>query len=161
MEDSPAAQLIEVEFGHPEFAELLNDIRDFDWGIINKLRKTDLERVSSTGFKFVTKGLENQRMELKQFLFNHPSCMASGFETIMDKLKLFARLCKPKITPVVPSPVVPQHKHLAIKEEKRKKLRVIRVDEEEEDDDFEELIGSETDEEEEEERKPRRRWGKR
>ena len=71
--ESPAAQLITVEIEYPEFATLLNDIRDFDWKLINKLRKEDLARVASTGFRFRTKGKESQQKELASFLIEHPS----------------------------------------------------------------------------------------
>ena len=97
-EESPATQLIAVELENPEFAELLNDIRDFDWKLINKLRKEDLARVASTGFRFASKGLENQRMELKNFLYNNPACMASDLEMIIGKLTIFARLLSSKRT---------------------------------------------------------------
>ena len=66
--ESPAAQLIAVEIEYPEFGTLLNDIRDFDWKIINKLRKEDLARVASTGFRFSTKGKVSQQKELASFL---------------------------------------------------------------------------------------------
>ena len=64
MEDTPAVQLIAVEIQNPDFVPLLNDIRDFDWKIVNRLRKEDIARIHSTGFNFRTRGLENQKMEL-------------------------------------------------------------------------------------------------
>ena len=92
MEDSPAVQLIAVEIQNPEFVTLLNDIRDFDWKIVNRLRKEDITRIRSTGFTFKSKGLENQKQEFKSFLFDHPSVMASDLEMIISKLSVFARL---------------------------------------------------------------------
>ena len=92
MEDTPAVQLIAVEIQNPDFVPLLNDIRDFDWKIVNRLRKEDIARIHSTGFNFRTKGLENQKMEFKSFLFEHPSVMASDFEMIISKLNIYARM---------------------------------------------------------------------
>ena len=92
MEDTPAVQLIAVEIQNPDFVPLLNDIRDFDWKIVNRLRKEDITRIHSTGFNFRTKGLENQKMEFKSFLFEHPSVMASDFEMIISKLNIYARM---------------------------------------------------------------------
>ena len=43
MEETPAAQLIAVCLEYPEFNQLLSDIRDFDWKVINKLRREDLD----------------------------------------------------------------------------------------------------------------------
>ena len=88
MEDF-ASTLIKQELKHPEIAVLLNDIRDFDWKLVNKLRKQDLQRVSWTGFRFATTGLESQRQELKAFLISHPSCMGSDFEKVLNKLQIF------------------------------------------------------------------------
>ena len=92
MEESPAVQLIAVEIQNGEFAALLNDIRDFDWKTVNRLRKEDLERIKTTGFCFKSRGLENQKQEFKSFLFEHPSCMASDLEMIIFKLNIFKRL---------------------------------------------------------------------
>lgn len=148
---NPATQLIAVEIEHPEFVQLLNDIRDFDWPIINRLRKVDLDRVASTGFRFSSKGLENQRMELKQFLFNHPSCMASDFEMIVNKLLIFSQLWSSKTKVETFTPI--ENKQPALKYGRRKKPKVIVVEEET---DYE----SEEDYEEEEEVKPKRRRGR-
>ena len=145
MEDSPATQLIAVEIEYPEFATLINDIRDFDWKIINKLRREDLARVASTGLKFTTKGVENQRMELKTFLFEHPSCMASDFEAIISKLTIFTSLIKARTPQVAPTqqPTMPQqqqqpavqYQQPAIQHQRRRRrARVITIEEEEEDD---------------------------
>ena len=134
MEETPAVQLIAVEIEHPEFATLLNDIRDFDWKIINRLRKEDMARVHSTGFQFANKGLENQRQELKTFLLQHPSCMASDFEMIMSKLNIFGYLIAQKKMEVVKKETEKEKKRSkktkAIKQEKPK---VIVIEEEEED----------------------------
>ena len=84
--------MIAVEIQNPEFSSLLNDIRDFDWKVVNKLRKEDLTRIQSTGFHFKSKGIENQKQEIKSFLFEHPSVMASDLEMVIYKLNVFARL---------------------------------------------------------------------
>ena len=91
-EESSVAQLIVTEINHPEVARIINDIRDFDWAIISKLRKTELDRVKATGFQFVTEGPISQKEELKSFLLSHPSCMASNFEKIISKLTLFGKI---------------------------------------------------------------------
>ena len=121
--ESPAAQLIAVEIEYPEFATLLNDIRDFDWKIINKLRKEDLARVASIGFPFSTKGKVSQQKELASFLIEHPSVMASDFEMIISKLQIYARLIgqQPKQTT---APAITHDK------KKPKKKKIIVVEEE-------------------------------
>ena len=150
MEDSPAAQLIAVELEYPEFAELLNDIRDFDWKLINRLRKEDLARVASAGFKFATKGPDNQKMELKNFLFNHPSCMASDLEMIICKVAIFARLWSEKYTPQVSQTPRIVSQQPALEHKAKKKPRTVVIVEEE---DYEEDY-------EEEEEQPKRRKGR-
>ena len=148
--ESPAAQLIAVEIEYPDFATLLNDIRDFDWKMINKLRREDLVRVASTGFKFRTKGKESQQKELASFLIEHPSVMASDFEMIINKLQIYARLIgqQPKQTTAP-----------AITHDKKKPKKKVIVVEEEEDEDY---IPSEPEEDSEEDlrEKPRGRNGK-
>ena len=148
--ESPAAQLIAVEIEYPEFATLLNDIRDFDWKMINKLRREDLVRVASTGFKFRTKGKESQQKELASFLIEHPSVMASDFEMIISKLQIYARLIgqQPKQTTAP-----------AITHDKKKPKKKVIVVEEEEDEDY---VPSEPEEDSEEDlrEKPRGRNGK-
>ena len=136
MEDTPAVQLIAVEIEHPEFAQLINDIREFDWKLINRLRKEDLARVCATGFQFKNKGVENQREELKSFLLEHPSCMASDFEMIMSKLNVFAFLIAQKKMEAVQEEAEKEKKRMkktrAIKHEKPKlPPKVIVIDEEE------------------------------
>ena len=138
MEETPAVQLIAVEIEHPEFATLLNDIREFDWKLINRLRKEDLARVHATGFMFANKGLENQKQELKTFLLQHPSCMASDFEMIMSKLNIFGYLIAQKKTEVVKKEAEKEKtrtkKTKTIKHEKPKlPPKVIVIDDEEED----------------------------
>ena len=150
MEDSPAVQLIAVEIQNPEFVPLLNDIRDFDWKIVNRLRKEDLARIHSTGFTFRTKGLENQKMEFKSFLLEHPSVMASDFEMIISKLNIYARMLtlhngqspqastsQRKESP----PSLPPPKHEAIKyakpKNKKRKQKVIVIEEESESETYE------------------------
>jgi hypothetical protein len=115
MEDSPATQLIAVCLQHPEFNQLINDIRDFDWKIVNKLRASDLDRIASIGFKFTTKGLESRRQEFKSFLINTPACMASDFEMIICKLQIYSRLITPKRTAISARPKeVPKKKPIVV-----------------------------------------------
>ena len=148
--ESPATQLIAVEIEYPEFATLINDIRDFDWKIINKLRKEDLARVASTGFRFRTKGRESQQKELASFLIEHPSVMASDFEMIISKLQIYARLIgqQPKQRA---APAITHDK------KKPKKKKIIVVEEEE---DIYTPSESEEDSEEDVRENQRRKAGK-
>ena len=147
-EDSPATQLISVEINFPEFAELINDIRAFDWSIITKLRKEDLARVSSAGFKFTTKGFENQKMELKSFLLHHPSCMASDFEMVINKLVFYFQFMAMKSQVYTPPPQPTTRPAITARPKpKRQKRIVYEVEEESYEEDFEE----------EEEEKPKRK----
>ena len=138
MEDSPAVQLIAVEIQNPEFATLLNDIRDFDWKVVNRLRKEDLARIQTTGFHFKSKGIENQKQEFKTFLFEHPSVMASDLEMIIYKLNVFSRLIANVPTQATQEPVHIKPTRTAIthqkkqKKSKNQKKKVIDVEEEEE-----------------------------
>ena len=91
---------------------------------------------SSTGFQFKNKGVENQREELKSFLLEHPSCMASDFEMIMSKLNVFGFLIAQKKMEVVKNEEEKEKKRMkktrAIKHEKPKlPPKVIVIDEEE------------------------------
>ena len=138
MEDSPAVQLIAVEIQNPEFSSLLNDIRDFDWKVVNRLRKEDLARIQSTGFHFKSKGIENQKQEFKTFLFEHPSVMASDLEMIIYKLNVFSRLITRASTQATQEPAHIDNAVTAIthqrtqKKSKKPKRRVIVIEEEEE-----------------------------
>ena len=150
MEETPAVQLIAVEIEHPEFAQLINDIREFDWKLINRLRKEDLARVCATGLQFKNKGVENQREELKSFLLEHPSCMASDFEMIMSKLNVFAFLIAQKKMEVVKNEEEKEKKRMkktrAIKHEKPKlPPKVIVIDEEEDEGTYSEDSEEESD----------------
>ena len=141
MEDSPAVQLIAVEIQYPEFASLLNDIRDFDWKIVNHLRKEDLARIRTTGFVFKSKGIENQKQEFKSFLFDHPSVMASDLEMIITKLYYFGRLNQ-QHTLQAPQPEEPSKSALKheVQKKRPKKKPVIVIEEEEEESTEEEDI---------------------
>ena len=147
-EESSVAQLIVTEINHPEVARIINDIRDFDWAIISKLRKTELDRVKATGFRFRTKGKESQQKEFASFLIEHPSVMASDFEMIISKLQIFARLIGEQTS----APAITHDK------QKPKKKRVIVIEEEED----EEFVPSEPSEDSEEDVReiPRRKNGK-
>ena len=148
MEDSPAVQLIAVEIQNPEFATLLNDIRDFDWKVVNRLRKEDLARIQTTGFQFKSKGQENQKQEFKSFMFEHPSCMASDLETIIYKLNVFSRLITRAPTQATQEHVRIEPTRTAIthqrtqKKTRKPKRKVVIIEEEEEEESY-------TDEEEE------------
>ena len=152
MDNSPAAHLIEQEIQHPEYATLLNDIRDFDWIIVNRLKREDLVRIQYTGFTFKSKGTENQKMEFKSFLLDHPSCMASDFQMILNKLSIFSNIIgtqtsstyevrRPKVrTPIVQEideedevEEVPRKKKT--KKAPKHKRRVIVIEEEEDEED--------------------------
>ena len=149
--ESPASQLIAVDIQYPEFATLLNDIRDFDWKMINKLRREDLARIASTGFTFRTKGKESQQKEFASFLIEHPSVMASDFEMIINKLQIFARFIGEQ-QKQTSAPAITHDK------QKPKKKRVIVIEEEED----EEFVPSEPSEDSEEDVReiPRRKNGK-
>ena len=140
MEDSPAVQLIAVEIQNPEFATLLNDIRDFDWKVVNRLRKEDLARIQSTGFSFKSKGIENQKQEFKTFLFEHPSVMASDLEMIIYKLNVFSRLIANVSTQATQEPAHIEPTKTAIthqkkqKKTKKPKRKVVVIEEESSDD---------------------------
>ena len=129
MEETPAAQLIAVCLEYPEFNQLLSDIRDFDWKVINKLRREDLARISSTGFVFKTKGIESQKKEVQSFLLNNPACMASDFELIMGKLQIFSHMVGAKRAEQQKPKEVPQ----ITREKKKTKKKIIVVEDEEED----------------------------
>ena len=116
VENNCAANLIAIELEVPEFATLLNDIRDFDWTIVNRLRKEDLARIASTGFRFTTKGDASRKKEFQSFLLQHPSCMASDFEMIISKLNIFAGIIGDKNK---------ETKLPAIKHEKPRKKRIV------------------------------------
>ena len=115
-DNSPASNLIAIELEVPEFATLLNDIRDFDRSIVNRLRKEDLARIQSTGFTFKTRGADSRKKEFQSFLLQHPSCMASDFEMIISKLNIFARLIGEKNK---------ESELPAIKHEKPRKKRIV------------------------------------
>ena len=139
MEDSPAVQLIAVEIQNPEFATLLNDIRDFDWKVVNRLRKEDLARIQSTGFHFKSKGIENQKQEFKTFLFEHPSVMASDLEMIIYKLNVFSRLIA-NVSTQEPAHIEPTKTAITHqkkqKKSKKQKRKVVVIEEEEEEESY-------------------------
>ena len=147
MDLTAAAQLIAVEIEHPEYANLLNDIREFDWKLVNRLRKEDMARVHSTGFQFRNKGLDNQRKELQTFLLEHPSCMASDFEMIIQKLNIFGHIIAELRMEELNKTAKKKPKRKALKAPKPK---VIEISEEEEDQ-SEDFVPEEDEEEAEEE----------
>ena len=153
MEENPAVQLILVEIQNPEYANLLNDIREFDWKIINKLRAEDLARIASTGFHFKNKGVANQKEEVKAFLIDHPCCMASDFEQIIFKLTVYGRLLSGEpATPNQPKPKT------SITAEKKKRRKVIVIEEEESDLEFEPSSSNTEPEEDEKQNWEKKIW---
>ena len=83
---------MKAEIADDSIAVLLNDIRAFDFSMVNKLTQTDLNKIASTGFQFSTRGVKNQREEVRSFLLNHPSTMASDIDTIIIKFRLYGQL---------------------------------------------------------------------
>ena len=94
--DSPEFQLIAAEIELPGLAQVLNDIREFDWKIINRLRKDDLDRIAGIGFQFKNRGIENRRQEFRAFLLEHPTLMSENFEHLMRKLSAYSQLLAAK-----------------------------------------------------------------
>ena len=86
------SRLIRMEMEHQDLGIILHDIRAFEPTVINKLRTEDLERVKTTGFTFMTKGLKNMKEELRTWLFGHPSCMSNSFENILENMKRFGQI---------------------------------------------------------------------
>lgn len=84
--------LMKAEIADDSIAVLLNDIRAFDFSMVNKLTQTDLNKIASTGFQFSTRGIKNQREEVRSFLLNHPSTMAADIDTIIIKFRLYGQL---------------------------------------------------------------------
>ena len=62
-----------------------------------------MNNIASTGFQFATRGVKNQREEVRSFLLNHPSTMAADIDTIIIKFRLYGQLLseskkeKPKV----------------------------------------------------------------
>lgn len=83
---------MKAEIADDSIAVLLNDIRAFDFSMVNKLTQTDLNKIASTGFQFSTRGIKNQREEVRSFLLNHPSTMAADIDTIIIKFRLYGQL---------------------------------------------------------------------
>ena len=84
----------------------LNEYKSLKWGdgaAQNNLTQSDLNKIASTGFQFSTRGIKNQREEVRSFLLNHPSTMAADIDTIIIKFRLYGQLLsepqkeKPKV----------------------------------------------------------------
>ena len=131
MEQSPEVLLIAAEIETEGLAQVINDIREFDWKVVNKLRKEDLARIADLGFQFKNKGVENRRQEFRAFLLEHPTIMSENFEHLMRKLKAFAELMgaaaqsKPK-----------KQKHRAITHDEPKVIEISSSSHEEEDEEI-------------------------
>ena len=126
MEQSPEVQLIAAEIELPELAQVINDIREFDWKVVNKLRKEDLGRIAELGFQFKNKGVENRRQEFRAFLLEHPTIMSENFEHLIRKLKVFAELMGAHNAPPAPK------KRKAITDRKTKVIEITSDEEDEE-----------------------------
>ena len=132
--------LMKAEIADEDIAVLLNDIRAFDFTMVNKLTQSDLMKIANTGFQFATRGVKNQREEVRSFLLNHPSTMASDIDTIINKFRLYGQLLS--------EPQKEKPKVMEIKGEK--KTRRKRHDEEEssEIEDVEDILEEEDEHEE-------------
>ena len=95
-----AIALMKAEIADEHIAVMLNDIRAFDFALVNKLTQRDLNNIASTGFQFATRGVKNQREEVRSFLLNHPSTMAADIDTIIIKFRLYGQLLSSEIEDV-------------------------------------------------------------
>ena len=89
-----AIALMKAEIADEHIAVMLNEIRAFDFALVNKLTQRDLNNIASTGFQFATRGVKNQREEVRSFLLNHPSTMAADIDTIIIKFRLYGQLLR-------------------------------------------------------------------
>ena len=78
-----AIALMKAEIADEHIAVMLNEIRAFDFALVNKLTQRDLNNIASTWFQFATRGVNNQHEEVRSFLLNHPSTMAADIDTII------------------------------------------------------------------------------
>ena len=129
--DIAERQLLAAELELPGLAQVLNDIREFDWKVVNKLRKEDLERISGLGFQFKNHGVENRRQEFRAFLLEHPTIMSENFEHLMKKLQIFAELMG-----VAAQPKPQPKKRKAITHNKAKVIEISSSSHEEEDEEI-------------------------
>ena len=91
-----AIAIMKAEIADEYIVVMLNDIRAYDFALVNKLTQRDLNNIASTGFQFATRGVKNQREEVRSFLLNHPSTMAADIDTIIIKLRLYGQLLSDK-----------------------------------------------------------------
>ena len=132
--------LMKAEIADDSIAVLLNDIRAFDFSMVNKLTQTDLNKIASTGFQFSTRGIKNQREEVRSFLLNHPSTMAADIDTIIIKFRLYGQLLSE------PQKEKPQVRE--IKGEKKTRRKRHEEDESSEIEDVEDILEEEDEDEE-------------
>ena len=78
---------MKAEIADEYIVVMLNDIRD-------------LNNIASTGFQFATRGVKNQREEVRSFLLNHPSTMVANIDTIIIKFSLYGQLLSSEIEDV-------------------------------------------------------------
>ena len=68
-----AIAIMKAEIADEYIVVMLNDIRAYDFALVNKLTQRDLNNIASTWFQFATRGVNNQHEEVRSFLLNHPS----------------------------------------------------------------------------------------
>ena len=89
-----AIAIMKAEIADEYIVVMLNDIRAYDFALVNKLTQRDLNNIASTWFQFATRGVKNQREEVRSFLLNHPSTMAADIDTIIIKFRLYGQLLR-------------------------------------------------------------------
>ena len=89
-----AIAFMKAEIADEYIVVMLNDIRAYDFALVNKLTQRDLNNIASTWFQFATRGVKNQREEVRSFLLNHPSTMAADIDTIIIKFRLYGQLLR-------------------------------------------------------------------
>ena len=81
--------LIDIVFNDPDMVEALLDIQQFKLTALSRFSREDLEVLEESGFKFTTSFITQRRNELKTFLLQHPECMSSDYETLIDKITYY------------------------------------------------------------------------
>ena len=138
-----AIALMKAEIADEHVAVMLNDIRAFDFALVNKLTQRDLNNIASTGFQFATRGVKNQREEVRSFLLSHPSTMAADIDTIIIKFRLYGQLLS--------EPKKEQPKVREIKGPKKTRGKRHEEEESSEIEDVEDIFEEEDEDDEEEE----------
>ena len=81
--------LIDIVFNDPDMVEALLDIQQFKLTALSRFSREDLEVLEESGFKFTSSFITQRRNELKTFLLQHPECMSSDYETLIDKITYY------------------------------------------------------------------------